>query len=656
MQETPGPKTLQRILDQRRKSNIIGPEEQVRSNAKQFKVCPEERFSVIRHGLGILTLTNGAAGAPTMDVEARRQQRRPSEAGSKPGVDIGREIDRSGLREVEAAADEGVGRAHNPEVRIGPLNRRLVGNRRFHNPRFRDPWCRPDAGARPHGVWLSPNGILATRHSCCQYPSSNSGLDVSADEGDAEVDPIRGQSGQYFDFERYLDERFGKNNNWLFRTLATARDVPRGGAQVQVGMFFELQLPRPWADGDELRLFQNALEWAEIGDRIGVSHAWAQEHHFLEEYSHSTAPEVFLAAISQRTKRMRIGHGIALMPPAYNHPARVAERLATLDLVSEGRVEWGTGESSSRVELEGFEINYVDKRAMWAEGIRETARMMASEPYPGHSGKFFSMPARNIVPKPVQKPHPPAWIACTNRDTLKLAARLGLGALTFAFMDAAEARFWVEEYYEIFRNDCSPITQSVNPNVAMLAGVMCHRDGDVAKALGTEGQRFFKWALAHYYRTGVHIPGGTNLWELFQKSTHEPMAGLGGVGDPEEVSAHFKGLEDAGVDQVIMLQQAGQYRHEDICASLELLGETVLPPIIAAHDARSAAKRAALEPYVAKALSRVSSPIGQPAQPVEAYPLHWEQNGAGAQQVGSKRAVDAAAMWRLHVGSASDRK
>src|SRR5262249_4369669 len=158
-----------------------------------------------------------------------------------------------------------------------------------------------------------------------------------------------------------------------------------------------------------------------------------------------------------------LGHGITLMPPNFNHPVRVAERIATLDLVSQGRVEWGTGEASSRLELEGFGLNYLEKRAMWAEAVRETAKMMCSMPYPGCSGKSFAVPTRNVVPKPVQRPHPPLWMACTNRDSLRLAARLGMGALTFAFMDAGEARYWVEEYYDIFRRECTPIGQAVNP-------------------------------------------------------------------------------------------------------------------------------------------------------------------------------------------------
>src|SRR5438067_4299385 len=140
---------------------------------------------------------------------------------------------------------------------------------------------------------------------------------------------------------------------------------------MKFGTFYEHQLPRPWKPGDELKLFQDALDQVELADKVGIDHMWEVEHHFLEEYSHSSAPEVFLAACSQRTRNIRLGHGIVLMPPAYNHPARVAERIAMLDLVSDGRVEWGTGQSSSRIELEGFRIDPTAKREMWLEAVRE---------------------------------------------------------------------------------------------------------------------------------------------------------------------------------------------------------------------------------------------------------------------------------------------
>src|SRR3954467_11139818 len=136
---------------------------------------------------------------------------------------------------------------------------------------------------------------------------------------------------------------------------------------MKFGIFYEHQLPRPWNDGDEAKLFQEALDQVELADKLGIDYAWEVEHHFLEEYSHSLAPEVFLAACSQRTKRIRLGHGITLMRPPSNHPARVAERIALLDLVSNGRAEWGTGESASALEMEGFGVAMAEKTAMWQE-------------------------------------------------------------------------------------------------------------------------------------------------------------------------------------------------------------------------------------------------------------------------------------------------
>ena len=425
---------------------------------------------------------------------------------------------------------------------------------------------------------------------------------------------------------------------------------------MQFGMFFELQLPRPWKPGAEQELYHNALEWAELGERAGIEYGWAQEHHFLEEYSHSTAPEVFLAAVSQRTRHMRLGHGVTLMPPAYNHPARVAERIAALDLVSGGRVEWGTGESSSRLELEGFGVNYLEKRNMWAEAVREAAIMMASEPYAGYRGKYFSMPARNIVPKPAQKPHPPLWVACTNRDTLKMAARLGMGALTFAFMDAKEARYWVNEYYETFESECQPIGRSVNPNVAMLAGVMVHPDGDVARARGVEGQRFFKWGLSWYYRFGTHLPGRTRLWDEFLRAPQEPMAGISAIGTPADARQHFEELEAAGVDQVMLLQQAGHYPHEHVCETLEHLGRDVIPAFRDRHQAAREKRLKQLEPAIERALARIPPLATAPADPVEAYPVLMAKQGVDAQATGTRRAVDAGMLWRMHVAGTSNHK
>src|SRR3984957_15432595 len=138
---------------------------------------------------------------------------------------------------------------------------------------------------------------------------------------------------------------------------------------MKFGLFYEHQVPTPWEEGSEMRVYHEALDQVELADKLGIDFVWEVEHHFLEEYSHSSAPEVFLAAVSQRTKNIRLGHGIVQTPPPFNHPARVAERIATLDLVSNGRVEFGTGEASSEAELGGFEIDPLLKRQMWEEGL-----------------------------------------------------------------------------------------------------------------------------------------------------------------------------------------------------------------------------------------------------------------------------------------------
>jgi len=378
---------------------------------------------------------------------------------------------------------------------------------------------------------------------------------------------------------------------------------------MRFGIFYEHQLPRPWPEGGELKLFQDALSQVELADRLGIDYAWEVEHHFLEEYSHSSAPEVFLAAASQRTKRIRLGHGITLMPPAYNHPARVAERLATLDLVSNGRVEWGTGESASRAELEGFGIDPAERRAMWRETTEQVANMLAMDPYPGYQGKYFAMPVRNVVPKPVQKPHPPLWVACSNRETIHLAAQLGMGALTFAFINPDEAAHWITDYYDTFKRECVPIGHSVNPNVAMVTGFSCHADAEEAGRRGMDGFRFFQFALGHHYSFGKHTPGRTDIWKKFvavreQLGLEVLGGGTGCIGTPAQLQASLRQFEHNGVDQTIFIQQGGNNRHEHICEALELFARDVMPEFKERDAARQAKKMQELQPYIEAAFER----------------------------------------------------
>jgi len=382
---------------------------------------------------------------------------------------------------------------------------------------------------------------------------------------------------------------------------------------MKFGTFYEHQLPRPWKPGLELKLFQDALDQVELADKVGIDHMWEVEHHFLEEYAHSSAPEIFLAACSQRTKQIRLGHGIVLLPPAYNHPARVAERIATLDLVSGGRVEFGTGESSAEAELGGFLIPRADKRDMWQESLGAICRMFVEDPFLGHQGKYFKMPVRNVVPKPVQKPHPPLWVACSRRETIHLAAKLGIGALTFAFVSPEEARYWVNDYYTTLENECEPIGYAINPNIALVTGLMCDNDQERARKMGEDGLQFFSYALAHHYIFGRHEPGKTDIWKSYTSQKNGlAMPGAGGpnscIGTPDLIRERLRDYQDAGVDQVVFISQAGNNRHEDICDSLNLFAKAVLPEFKEQHQVRERQKMERIAPILERAMSRKREP------------------------------------------------
>jgi alkanesulfonate monooxygenase SsuD/methylene tetrahydromethanopterin reductase-like flavin-dependent oxidoreductase (luciferase family) len=228
------------------------------------------------------------------------------------------------------------------------------------------------------------------------------------------------------------------------------------------------------------------------------------------------------------------------------------------------------------------------------------------EPYPGYQGKYFSMPCRNVVPKPVQKPHPPIWVACSNRETIHLAARLGIGALTFAFVDVAEARKWVGEYQQILQTECVPIGRAVNPQIAMVTGFSCHADEAEARRRGEDGFRFFGYGLGHHYIFGSHKPGRTSIWQRFEQARGSlPEAGASrGIGTPDQLREHLRGFEEAGVDQVIFIQQGGRNRHDHICESLELFARDVMPAFRERDEAHQTRKRKELEPHIEAALGR----------------------------------------------------
>ncbi len=366
---------------------------------------------------------------------------------------------------------------------------------------------------------------------------------------------------------------------------------------MKFGGFYELQHPKPWAPGSDHQLIKNALEQVELADRSGYDYVWATEHHFLEEYAHSSAPEIFLAACAARTKNVRIGHGIVQTPPMINHPARVAERIATLDLISDGRVEFGTGAGATETELGGFNVPQAEKKAMQIEGMRAAVRLLVEDPFTGFEGQYVKIPGRNLMPKPLQKPHPPLWMACSNRNSILQAAKLGMGALTFSFVSPEEARQWVKDYYHTLENECVPLGYAVNPNFAVAAPFLCDRDPEKTARIGMESYGFFIYGLGHYSFFGEHIPGKTDIWDEYKNRPHEFAPPEGRiqdcVGTPDSIRARLRDFEAAGIDQVLCLSQAGKVPHELLCSSIELFSKEVLPEF-KDRDQSGARKRAEL--------------------------------------------------------------
>jgi luciferase family oxidoreductase group 1 len=347
---------------------------------------------------------------------------------------------------------------------------------------------------------------------------------------------------------------------------------------MKFGIFYELQLPRPWGAHSEYQLMQDALAQVELADRLGFDYAWCVEHHFLEEYSHCAAPEVFLGAASQRTRRIRLGHGVVQLPT--NHPIRVAERVSTLDLLTGGRVELGLGEAQGPVELHPFGRRVRDKRDVWEEAVQALIPAFTRHSWEWH-GQYFDFPARNVIPKPFQKPHPPLWVACSNIQTIASAGRWGMGALGFQFVSADAARAWVNRYYiELTRHQAKLADYPANPNIAMVSGFMC-APTDAEAVEKASGWTFFVFCLSHYGRHGIPNPGESNLWEAYQEWRHTEKAQetlrSGLIGSPATIREKLRTFEATGVDQVILLAQAGRTSHADICASLELFARDVMP-------------------------------------------------------------------------------
>lgn len=358
---------------------------------------------------------------------------------------------------------------------------------------------------------------------------------------------------------------------------------------MQFGIFFELSVPRPFTRGVEYAVYSNALEQCRVADELGFDHVWAVEHHFLEEYSHCSSPEIFLTAVAAQTKRIRVGHGAVVCVPEMNHPVRIAERAAALDLISQGRLELGTARSSTWTELGGFRADPDMTKKTWDEFVRVLPKMWTQDNFEWN-GTSFSMPERNVLPKPYQDPHPPMWVTVTSPGTEIDAADRGIGSLGVAAVSFDQQERRTKEYHRRIEL-CDPVGGFVNDRVHTMNYLYCHEDYREAARVGLPMIGEFTTLNSHLYWTREAYPTPAyhalgNIGQALKQaagSAEDPSVRKGlpeglGVGDPEHLVRVIERWESIGVDGInFVLNTSETIPHEAVLESLRLFAKEVMP-------------------------------------------------------------------------------
>jgi alkanesulfonate monooxygenase SsuD/methylene tetrahydromethanopterin reductase-like flavin-dependent oxidoreductase (luciferase family) len=364
---------------------------------------------------------------------------------------------------------------------------------------------------------------------------------------------------------------------------------------MKFALFYEIPVARPWHADSEHLAYQHTLEQAIHGDRCGWDAFWTVEHHFLSENSHCSNPEVLYGAIAARTERIRLGYGVRLMPKPYNHPVRTAESVAVLDLLSNGRVDFGTGRSATRLELEGFGIDPHDTRAMWREAIGHVVGCWTNDEYE-FAGEHWSMPKRRVLPKPRQSPHPPVFGATTSDEGHEEVGRLGLGLCSFAVgMPPSEVQRKIDIYRAAVATCQQPLTAFVNNTAATFTMAVCAPTEAEARETARESFEWYpkvgarqiaqvaEWMAERQQELGnygyaadmkaISDDGSLDLLSL------EYLVDSGAclLGTPDQCIAMGKEYEQAGVDLLLCLVNPYTIPHEQVMQTIELMGEQVIP-------------------------------------------------------------------------------
>ena len=353
---------------------------------------------------------------------------------------------------------------------------------------------------------------------------------------------------------------------------------------MKFGLFYELSVPRPWTRESERTVYNNALEQVKLADELGFDQVWAVEHHFLEEYSHCPAPEMFLTACAMITTKIRVGRGIVVCVPEFTHPIKIAEQAGVLDILSNGRLEFGTGRSATWTELGGFGVDPDDTKKTWDEITRVIPQMWMNERF-GYEGRCFSMPERAIQPKPIQKPHPPMWVAVTSPGTELDAADRGMGSLGLTFGGFAEQEKKIAEYRRRIKY-CTPVGAVVNEQVNTVNFLFCHEDDEYGTKTGMRVSGTFNYLAEQLLAARQAYPTRSypnlGLLPALRKEASSPAdggvpEGLA-IGNPERIIKALRNWESVGVDRINFLLNASEVvPQEQVLDSLRLFAKEVMP-------------------------------------------------------------------------------
>ncbi len=369
---------------------------------------------------------------------------------------------------------------------------------------------------------------------------------------------------------------------------------------MKFSIIYEAQMADPSPES-EVRCFNEIVEQVMLAEEVGFDTVWCVEHTALTQYAHMSAPETMLAYLAGKTTRIGIGHGVVCLPPAMNHPVKVAERIATLDILSGGRVHFGMGKGGTQQEAGTFGYDLAELQPMIDESMYLIPKIMTQDEIE-HNGKYIQIPRRPIHPKPLQKPHPPLYYACTREATLELAGRRGIGALVLGFSGPEEIARKNAVYRENFRNRKIEDQVGVVPteHLAAFCAACVLDDRDEARRIGLRGQRFFAEAIAYWYQGGAK-PSTDDLSAEEQEAalnqgkeaivtylseekitigdelTSNYAVAQDAYGNADDCIRYVTRLQEAGADEVLFLFQMGTIPHEAIMQTIRNIGAKVIP-------------------------------------------------------------------------------